>query len=556
MSWRKIAASLLTLLGLAVSACAPPTGTSTSTTSGDTTARSQPKKLTAALLKPNLVDIRDQQANRITNFIVGGLLRTDPYDQPHSELAAEVPTAENGLWSVRPDGSMEMKFTIRPNAVWHDGRPITTDDVLFHYTVSNDTRVALGVNVHWRDVASLEATDPRSFVVKFVRPNIQGLLLPGVYPRHLLEEPYRASPETWHELRAWSSEFVGAGPYKVREWNHSSFILMDAFEGYALGRPKIDVVEVKLIGDSATLVANILSGAVELTLGLAISPDEALDVKSQWRDGGVIAHPYFGSTVGIPIQFVNPDPPIVGQSVEFRRAIIHAVDRQLLVDTVMAGMSKISHSYVAVPWLDQIDHLLVKYEYDPRKTAQIMEQLGYTRSAAGMLHDRAGTPLVVGLRVVQEESDRVKAAITTADFWQQAGIGVNMDIVPAQGSNAEYMATAPSFSVRGITGGEASLISRMHVSSAPVPENRFRGNNLGRYINEEKDALIDRFFQTVPLNERIAIGGRIFQHWTQNAAAHGLYYNVDLSMVHNRLVNITVSSHHARGYDNHLWDTK
>jgi len=555
MLWQRVAARIVMLSTLVASACAPPPTEGTATTA-DPSARAQPKKLTAALLKPNLVDIRDGQANRITNFIVGAPLRIDPYDQPASELVEQVPTAENGQWLVAPDGTMEMRFTIRPNAIWHDGHPITTDDVLFHYAVSTDTRVALGVNVHWRDVAGINATDARTFVVRFLRPNIQGLLLPGVYPKHLLEEPYRASPETWHELRAWSSEFIGAGPYKVREWNHSSFILMDAFDGYVLGRPKIDVVEVKLIGDSATLVANLLAGVVDLTLGLAIAPDEAMDVKSQWRDGNVVAHPYFGSTVGIPIQFINPDPPIIAQSVEFRRAIIHAVDRQLLVDTVMAGQSKISHSYVAVPWLDQIDQMLVKYDYDPRRAAQIFEQLGYMRNASAMLQDREGKPLLISLRVVQEEADRVKAAITVADFWQQAGIGVNLDIVPAQGANAEYMATAPSLSVRGITGGDASLISRMHVSSAPVPENRFRGNNLGRYINQEKDALIDRFFQTVPLSERIAIGGRIFQHWTHNAAGHGLYYNVDLSMVHNRLLNITVSSHHARAYDNHLWDTR
>jgi peptide/nickel transport system substrate-binding protein len=555
MQRARFAMTLASFLTLVVSACAPQAGSGGSS-SPQPSQPAQPKKLTAALLKPNLVDIRDQQANRITNFIVGGLLRIDPLNQPQAELAEQVPSAENGLWVVRSDGTMEMKFTIRPNATWHDGRPITTDDVLFHYAVSNDTRIALGVIVHWRDVETIEALDQRTFLVKFRRPNIQGLLLPGVYPKHLLEEPYRASPETWHELRAWSSELIGAGPYRVREWNHSSFILMDAFDGYVLGRPKIDTVEIKLIGDSAAMTANVLSGAIDLTLGLAISPDEALDVKSRWTDGSVIAHPYQGSTVGLVIQHLNPDPPIIGQSVEFRQAIIHAVDRQLLVDTIMAGMSKISHSYVQVPWLDQVDNMLVKYEYDPRKAVQMLEQLGYTRGPGGALQDRSGATLTVGMRVVQEESDRLKAATTVSDFWQQIGMRVNLDVVPSQGSTPEYMATAPSFSVRGITGGDESLISRMHVSAAPLPENRFRGNNLGRYINEEKDALIDRFFQTVPLNERTAIGGRIFQHWTANAVAHGLYYNVDLSMVHNRLKDVVVSSHHARAYDNHLWDIR
>src|SRR5437764_794195 len=80
---------------------------------------------------------------------------------------------------------------------------------------------------------------------------------------------------------------LAAGPFKLKEWASGSHLVLEAFDGYALGRPKIDEIEVRFILDSNTLVANVLADTIDLTLGRGISIEQALQVRDQWRRGKV-----------------------------------------------------------------------------------------------------------------------------------------------------------------------------------------------------------------------------------------------------------------------------
>src|SRR3989442_8652431 len=78
---------------------------------------------------------------------------------PH--LAEAVPTLENGLWKILPDGRMETTWTIRQGARWHDGAPFTTDDLLFTATVGRDREVAILNNAAWALIEQVTALDER-----------------------------------------------------------------------------------------------------------------------------------------------------------------------------------------------------------------------------------------------------------------------------------------------------------------------------------------------------------------------------------------------------------
>src|SRR6185436_4781685 len=116
-------------------------------------------------------------------------------------------------------------------------------------------------------------------------------------------------------------------------------ILVVANDAYVLGRPKIDEIEVKLIPSSSTLAANILAGAVELPMGQTLSLDQALEVRDRWQQGRVEVVPRPGWTVVFP-QLAYTNPPIVADA-RFRRALVTAIDRQELVDTLMFGLSSV-----------------------------------------------------------------------------------------------------------------------------------------------------------------------------------------------------------------------
>ena len=68
-------------------------------------------------------------------------------------------------------------------------------------------------------------------------------------PKHLLEGAYADDKARLMEHGYWTDDFIGTGPFKLRTWAGGSHVVVEAFDGYVLGRPKIDQIEVKAIGD-------------------------------------------------------------------------------------------------------------------------------------------------------------------------------------------------------------------------------------------------------------------------------------------------------------------
>src|SRR5262249_20232430 len=150
---------------------------------------------------------------------------------------------------------------------------------------------------------------------------------------------------TFLDLPFWNTEFVGTGPFKVREWERGSHIVLQVNEGYALGRPKLDEVEVRFITDDNTLIANVLSGAVALTLGRGPSIEQGLRVQDQWHEGRADFQALDSWLLLYP-QFMNPTPAVVADA-QFRRALISGIDRQQLVDGIEFGHAPIADSPIS-----------------------------------------------------------------------------------------------------------------------------------------------------------------------------------------------------------------
>src|SRR5207249_8629144 len=95
-------------------------------------------------------------------------------------------------------------------------------------------------------------------------------------PKHLLEQDFLNNKAGFTELRYWSDEFVGIGPYKLKEWNRGSHLTLQAFDKYVLGKPKIDEIDVKFIPDGNTMVANMMSGGIDMPYGSIVGLDQAV----------------------------------------------------------------------------------------------------------------------------------------------------------------------------------------------------------------------------------------------------------------------------------------
>src|SRR5436190_10427491 len=385
--------NLLWVLLLACTACAPQTPGATQGRDTERPRAGTVKHVNAAMMgeptslvaRFNSTQISLPGAGTLEQLVNGTMLEVEGTGKLQPQIADAVPTLENGLWKLLPDGRMETSWRIRPSARWHDGTPLTADDFVFALTVDRDPEIPVLRPPWYSYVDAATAPDPqtvtlswnrtyvdadRSFTNRYVTP----------LPRHLLEDTYLADRGRFLTLPYWNQEFVGSGPFKLRQYVPGTSIQLQAADTYALGRPKIDEIEVRFVLELNALMTNILAGAVELTLGRGFSVEQALQLRDQWHEGKVEYGPR--SWVVNHPQFINPGTPVV-TNLQFRRALMYGTERQQLVDSIQGGLSSIAHLYLppSEPEYAEVQDAAVRYDYDPRRAAQLIEELGYAKGS-------------------------------------------------------------------------------------------------------------------------------------------------------------------------------
>lgn len=559
----KLALAPILAAVLVLAACAPPQSrTSQSSALG---AQSSPKRITAAIMgDPHTLYQKLNPRSAVPGvdalevLVNAGLALIDDKNEPRPQLAEAVPSLENGLWKLLPDGRMETTWTIRAGTQWHDGQPFTTEDLLFTAEVSGDKELAVFAHVGYDSIESIEGLDARTLRVSWKRPYVEAdsffsTSFSVPMPRHLLARAYAEDKGAFTQHPYWSQEFVGTGPFKLREWVGGSHIVLQANDQYALGRPKIDEVEVRFIPSSNTLQANVLAGTVEVTLGRALSLEQALQVRDQWRDGRVIVTP--SSWVVIHPQLLNPSPPIVG-SAQLRAGLYHAIDRQELVESLLAGLGHVAHGIIGPsdPEFPDVDPHVPRYAHDARRATQLIETLGYTRGADGLYQDAAAQKLAVEIRTTADNDIHLKTIYPVADFWQRIGVGVDPHVIPTQRQrDLQYRATFPGFEMLRGASGVRGLTS-IHSSRAPLPENNFQiTGNYSRYMNPEYDALYEKFTVTIPRAERMRVLIQIVQHLQERLIKMPLFFDAEPTMVANRLQGVIAGK---QVWNAHEWEIK
>jgi peptide/nickel transport system substrate-binding protein len=477
------------------------------------------------------------------------------------QLAEAVPSIENGLWRVLDDGRMELTWKIREGATWHDGTPVTAADAGFAATLGRDHELPVLRDKGWGFVERVTAVDPRTVTVTWTRPYIEADSLFSspfgqILPSHILAGAYAADKASLTQLPYWTEEFVGAGPYRVRDFTRGSSMVLEAYAPYVLGRPKIDVIEALFIVDSNTLVANVLAGTVDLTLGRGISLDQALQVRSLWREGRIETP--VTSLLQIFPQILTPAPAVIGD-VQFRRALLHAIDREEIVGSLQSGLAPVAHSFVNPedPEHRHIESSIVRFAYDPRRAAQLIEGLGYSKAGDGMYRDAAGTRLTVEIRATRTDINQ-KTMLAVGDHWKRFGVEPELVAIPPQlASDLEYRALFPGFAVQR-QGAALTNIRNFTSAQTPLPENRWVGANYPRYMNAEYDALVDRFDATLGFAERMGIGAQVIHHMTDRVIELPLFFDGQPTLVSNRLVGLTAGGGGQRrtAWNAHAWDLR
>jgi peptide/nickel transport system substrate-binding protein len=249
-------------------------------------------------------------------------------------------------------------------------------------------------------------------------------------------------------------------------------------------------------------------------------------------------------------------------NVQFRRAMLHAVDRQAFVDGFVSGLSSVAHTYLSPtePDFSEITREAPRYEHDPARAGQLVESLGYAKGTDGMFREPGGQPLAVEIRTTAGDTLRERILLSVADSWQRVGVAVNPVVVPRQlATDQEYRATFPAFELSRNPNGPRDLPS-LQGKAARLPENNYRGTggtNYSRYQNPEFDALIDRHFVTIAREERVQVLRQIVTHIADQVTALGMIYSTEQNMIAGRMINVAGRARDAtETWNAHEWDVR
>lgn len=532
------------IFALALTACAPAGAPGSGS---DAAARpAQPKRITVGLEGMLLNFGSDSKGPAgeapLLGIVHSGLYVRDTFATQIPRVAETIPTQENGLWKLFPDGRMEVTWKIRPDARWHDGAPITSADLLFNAALRQDPNIPDFSTGEFLLVDGIEALDDRSIVVKWKAPYIQADDM-GAFsrlrPAHILEEAHRTqTSETFLQHPYWVHGFVGAGPFRLKDFVPGSHLVLGAFDQYFLGRPRIDEITIRFFTDVNTMVANLLANEVELTFSRGFSLAQAMQMRDHWPGGTVQLG--LDNWFALWPQFMNPDPPVM-LDLRFRKALYHSIDRQGVVDNLWGGLTQVAHTMVhpSTPgYREHVESNVVKYEYDPRRTAALLEELGYRRGGDGQFRDAAG--IVPRIQVQSSGGDEAhdQGAVVIVDYFKQAGLDSYPFLVPdAQRTDRELVSSFPGVGIwRGPN--DPTAFQTMHSRGAAVAP-RWQGSNRSRYSNPEFDALLDQFQVTVSETQRLPIMSQIMRHTTEQLNLMGLWYNIRPNAVGKRLQNVT-----------------
>ena len=205
-------------------------------------------------------------------------------------LAEALPQVNTDTWKINPDGTMETTYHLRPNLTWHDGQPLTADDFVYAYQFFSTPELGLSSTQPTASMAGISAPDPRTVVISWKQLYADAAAMDVNFqplPRHILEPAFQGvDAATIINHPFWTVNYVGLGPFKIDHWEPGAYIDGSAFDGHALGRPKIDRIRVQFIADSNAAVAGMLSGEIHFISDYILWWEDGRTIEQEWPARG------------------------------------------------------------------------------------------------------------------------------------------------------------------------------------------------------------------------------------------------------------------------------
>ena len=307
-------------------------------------------------------------------------------------------------YSVSEDG-LTWQVTIRRDAKFTDGEPLTAEDVAFTYNTVKETS---SVN-DFTMLDHAEATDDETVIFHMTRPF-------SIWPYTMAE--VGILPEHAYDSATYGTEPVGSGRYILKQWDKGQQVILEANPDYYGEAPKMKQVTILFMEEDAAFLAA-QSGQVDLAYTSATYSEEEVEgytlAAYESVDNRGLNLPAIPETTDSEGRAVGND---FTSDVLVRRAINIGVDRQEMIDHVLNGYGSPAYSVCdQIPWYNEASEV----SYDPEGAAALLDEAGWVLGEDGV-REKDGVQAKMNLLYSNGDSVRQALAADFADQMEELGI--------------------------------------------------------------------------------------------------------------------------------------
>jgi peptide/nickel transport system substrate-binding protein len=363
----------------------------------------------------------------VDRLVYCSLIRFDNRGLPYGDLA--------GDWGISKDGK-SYSFSIRPNALWHDGQPVTSDDVIFTIDLLRNDAVPVPTDVRdfWKQI---EVAASNEKTLQFILPEAFSPFLDylnfGILPKHILgsldpaelvNAPFNLQP-------------VGCGPFRfnglsVQEGKING-VTLTAYKDYFGNKPFLEKIEFRYFPDTPSSMAAYQQGEV---MGIRqVTPDllpQALQNPNLNVYTGRLPQLYL-----VYLNLDNTDLPFF-KDPQVRRALYVGINRQWMIDRLLSGQAILANGPIfpdSWAYYEGIE----KVEYDPQQAIELLRRDGYTFPAeGGKARAKDGVALAFEL-TFPDQYPFHEIAEKLQDDWGRMGVEVTLNPVPYDSLLKDYL---------------------------------------------------------------------------------------------------------------------
>lgn len=305
---------------------------------------------------------------------VEGFAVTNDKMQYIPQEVQEIPTTANGGAVLLPSGQMVVTWKLRPGLKWSDGQPATSADAKFTYESLINPNFRVAGREGWVDIEKVETPDPLTVRVTFKKAYAAyNDLFRYLLPKHLLEG------KDLNTFSQYNRAPLTTGAYMVKEWISGQQIVTVAnpyYRGAGRGLPRIKQIVWKFVADDNTRINMLKAG--EAQIAWPIPFDEITDLRSS---SGISVQAFpLNAWIHFDFSFTQP----LFRDLWLRRAVAHAIDKNLIVKEILGGLGKPAGPPVTPLSWAYDPRAYSQYVFDPSRAKGLIGQAGWAPGPGGI----------------------------------------------------------------------------------------------------------------------------------------------------------------------------